>query len=158
MKPVDRLRIRSIVHNWRESPTIPPTYIRVRAVVWECGEGQTDTETAVTTIHFASATPHTKRKHHKLDTESRNDQCRSELRSRREIAVSHRRTAATATLAGFSPTSEFQRAWQRMSRAADEFTRLPHQFSLGCSPTTRDALPSSATAGRHSLQCQRNVT
>jgi len=23
-------------------PTIPPTYIRVRAVVWECGEGQTD--------------------------------------------------------------------------------------------------------------------
>jgi len=22
-------------------PTIPPTYIQVRAVVWECGEGQT---------------------------------------------------------------------------------------------------------------------
>jgi len=33
-------------------PTIPPTYIQVRAVVWECGEGQTythkDTQTAVT--------------------------------------------------------------------------------------------------------------
>ena len=27
------------------TPTIPPSYIRVRAVVWECGEGQTDTQT-----------------------------------------------------------------------------------------------------------------
>jgi len=26
-------------------PTIPPSYIRVRAVVRECGEGQTDTQT-----------------------------------------------------------------------------------------------------------------
>jgi len=26
------------------TPTIPPSYIRVRAVVWECGEGQTDTQ------------------------------------------------------------------------------------------------------------------
>jgi len=25
------------------TPTIPPSYIWVRAVVWECGEGQTDT-------------------------------------------------------------------------------------------------------------------
>jgi len=25
------------------TPTIPPSYIRIRAVVWECGEGQTDT-------------------------------------------------------------------------------------------------------------------
>jgi len=25
--------------------TIPPSYIRVRAVVWECGEGQTDRQT-----------------------------------------------------------------------------------------------------------------
>jgi len=24
------------------TPTIPPSYIRVPAVVWECGEGQTD--------------------------------------------------------------------------------------------------------------------
>jgi len=36
--------------------TIPPSYIGVRAVVWECGEGQTDTQAAVTAIHFASST------------------------------------------------------------------------------------------------------
>ena len=41
------------------TPTIPPSYIRVRAVVWERGEGQTDTS-AVTNIHFASAAPHAK--------------------------------------------------------------------------------------------------
>ena len=28
-----------------EPPTIPPNYIRVRAVVWECGEGRTDRHT-----------------------------------------------------------------------------------------------------------------
>jgi len=37
---------------------------RVREVAWECDEGQThtqtDTQTAVTTIHFASATPYAK--------------------------------------------------------------------------------------------------
>jgi len=27
------------------TPTILPSYIRIRAVVWECGEGQTDTQT-----------------------------------------------------------------------------------------------------------------
>jgi len=27
------------------TPTIPPSYIRVRAVVWECCEGQTDRQT-----------------------------------------------------------------------------------------------------------------
>jgi len=42
------------------SSTIPRSYIRVRAVVWECGEGQTDTQTNATSIHFASATPHAK--------------------------------------------------------------------------------------------------
>jgi len=56
-KPVYRLQIRSILHN---PSAIPPSYIRVRAVVWECGEGQTDTQTAVTNIHFASAMPHAK--------------------------------------------------------------------------------------------------
>jgi len=37
-------------------PTIPPSYIWVRAVVWECGEGQTDThtQTRVTTILYIS--------------------------------------------------------------------------------------------------------
>jgi len=40
----------------------PRSYIRIRAVVWECRKGQTDTETqtAVTNIHFASAMPHPK--------------------------------------------------------------------------------------------------
>jgi len=45
-------------------PNICPSYIRVRAVMWERGEGQTDTQThrqtRVTNIHFASATPHAK--------------------------------------------------------------------------------------------------
>jgi len=50
-----------------------PSYIRVRAVVWAYGRGQTDrqtdrhtdrqrdTQTRVTTIHFASSTTHAKR-------------------------------------------------------------------------------------------------
>ena len=45
------------------TPTIPPTYIRVRAVVWNAARDRqthTDTQTAVTNIHFASATPHVK--------------------------------------------------------------------------------------------------
>jgi len=42
------------------TPTIPASYIRVHAVVWECGEGQTDTQTAVANIYFASTMPHTK--------------------------------------------------------------------------------------------------
>ena len=37
-----------------------PSYIRVRAVVWACGRGQTDRQTRVTTIHFASSTTHAK--------------------------------------------------------------------------------------------------
>ena len=41
-------------------PYHSPSYIRVRAVVWECGERQTDTQTAMTTVHFSSATPHAK--------------------------------------------------------------------------------------------------
>ena len=40
--------------------TMPPSYIRVRAVVWAYGLGQTDTQTRVTTIHFASSTTHAK--------------------------------------------------------------------------------------------------
>jgi len=46
----------------RGSPYHFPSYIRVRAVVWECGEGQTDihTQTAVANVHFSSATPHAK--------------------------------------------------------------------------------------------------
>jgi len=50
------------------TPTIIPSHIRVRAVVWACGKGQTDTHTqthahtqmAMTDKQFASATPHAK--------------------------------------------------------------------------------------------------
>jgi len=41
------------------TPTILPSYFRVRAVVWECSEGQTgrhtDTQMAVTNIHLGYA-------------------------------------------------------------------------------------------------------
>jgi len=39
---------------------MPPSYIRVRAVVWVYGRRQTDTQMHVTTIHFASSTTHAK--------------------------------------------------------------------------------------------------
>jgi len=41
------------------TPTIPPSYIRVRAVI----RRGTDTQTSVTNIHFALATPHVKCNH-----------------------------------------------------------------------------------------------
>ena len=52
--------------------TTPPSYIRVRAVVWAYGRGQTDTQThtqtdtqtRMTTIHFASSTTHAKCNNH----------------------------------------------------------------------------------------------
>jgi len=44
-KPVHQLQIRQIVHNYRAPSTIPPSYIRVRAVVLECCEEQTDRHT-----------------------------------------------------------------------------------------------------------------
>ena len=67
MKPVHQLQIRPIVHNGTKLQV--PSCIRVRVVVWECGEGQTDTQAAVTTIRFASAMPH---------TNVTSDQCRME--------------------------------------------------------------------------------
>ena len=36
-KPMHRLQIRPTVHNQRAHPTIPRSYTRVRAIVWECG-------------------------------------------------------------------------------------------------------------------------
>jgi len=33
------------VHNWGASLTTPPSYIRVRAIVWACRRGQTDRHT-----------------------------------------------------------------------------------------------------------------
>ena len=58
-KPVHRLQIRPKVHNWA-SPTLPQVISGSvqYAVVWECGDGQTDTQMAVANVHFASAMPH----------------------------------------------------------------------------------------------------
>jgi len=39
---------------------MPPSYIRIRAVVWAYGRGQTDTQTCITMIHFGSSTTHAK--------------------------------------------------------------------------------------------------
>jgi len=66
MQPVHRLQIRLIVHNKGAASTTPPSYIRVRAVVWAYGRGQTHThtdrqthtQTHVTTIHFESSMTH----------------------------------------------------------------------------------------------------
>jgi len=44
-QPVHRLQIRPIVHNWGAASTTPTSYIRVRAVVWAYGRGQTDRQT-----------------------------------------------------------------------------------------------------------------
>jgi len=59
-KPVHRLQIRPTVHNYGTLPTIPQSYIPVRAVVWACDDGQTDTQTRVANTHFASSTIHAK--------------------------------------------------------------------------------------------------
>jgi len=45
MQPVHRLQIRPILHNYGASPTTPPSYIRVRAIVQACGRRQSHTET-----------------------------------------------------------------------------------------------------------------
>jgi len=46
------------------TPYHSPSYIQVGAVVWECGEAQTDTQTdtqtRVTNTHLASSTTHAK--------------------------------------------------------------------------------------------------
>jgi len=44
-KFVHRLQIRPIVHNQGAPATVPSSYIRFRAVLWACGEGQTHTDT-----------------------------------------------------------------------------------------------------------------
>ena len=41
-------------------PTTPPSNIRVRAILWAYGRGQTNRQTRETTIHFASSTTHAK--------------------------------------------------------------------------------------------------
>jgi len=44
------------------TPTIPdpPSYIRIRAVLWECGERQTGTQPVIANTHFASTMPQAK--------------------------------------------------------------------------------------------------
>jgi len=44
-----------LTHSVEGTPTIPPSYIQVRVVVWECGEWQSDTQTAMAITHFAQA-------------------------------------------------------------------------------------------------------
>jgi len=44
-KPVHRMQIRLNSAQLQGTPIISPSYIRVRVVVWECGEGQTDRHT-----------------------------------------------------------------------------------------------------------------
>jgi len=44
-QPVHRLQIRPIVHIEGASPTTPPSYIGVPAIVWTCGRGQTNRQT-----------------------------------------------------------------------------------------------------------------
>ena len=56
------LQIRTMVHQ-TAPPTIPQVTSGSVQVVWECGNEQTDRQTAVTNIHFASATPHAKCKY-----------------------------------------------------------------------------------------------
>ena len=83
-KPMHRLHVHPIVHNYMALTTIPPTYIRVCVVVWECGKGQTtDTQTAMTNIHFASATPHSKcKKYTKELKRNKSRVCRDHPRCR----------------------------------------------------------------------------
>ena len=68
MQPVHRLQICPIVHNQGTFPTTSPNYIRVRQQCRHAAADrqtdrhtdrhQTDTQTRVTTIHFASSTTH----------------------------------------------------------------------------------------------------
>jgi len=46
-QPVHRLQIHPIVHNYWASPTTPPSYTRVRAIVWACCRGQAHRHTDV---------------------------------------------------------------------------------------------------------------
>jgi len=65
-KTEHRLQIRQIVHKQRALPiTAPNNYILVRAEVWECGEGESDTDRQTHCrrpwpLYFASSTTHAK--------------------------------------------------------------------------------------------------
>jgi len=57
MKPMHRLQMCRIVHNYRASLPFP-SYIQVHAVVWECGEGQTDTHSSQRDQYTFRSTTH----------------------------------------------------------------------------------------------------
>jgi len=63
-KPVHRLQIRPIVHNYRHLLPFSQVTSGPCSSARECGEGQTDrqsdTQTVVANIHFSSAVPHAK--------------------------------------------------------------------------------------------------
>jgi len=85
---------------------MPASYIRVRAVLWAYGRGQThrqtDTQTRVTTIHFASSTTNAKC----------NNVCATEFRSQSKSAnelierLKAGASIALATEAQFPPNQE----------------------------------------------------
>ena len=60
MKPIHQTENPPNTAQLEDTPTIPLSYIWLRAVVWKCSEGQTDTHMHVANIHFTSATPHAK--------------------------------------------------------------------------------------------------
>jgi len=64
MKPMNRLQIRSIVHNKGAHVPLYSPYIHTGLCssvgMRHSRDRQTDTQTAVTNIHFASAMPHAK--------------------------------------------------------------------------------------------------
>jgi len=57
-QPVHQLQIRPIVHNQGASPTTPPSYIHIRAIVWACGRGQTHRQTHTQTHRHTDARDH----------------------------------------------------------------------------------------------------
>jgi len=78
-----RLQIYQIVNNKRAPLTIPPSYIRVCAVVWACSKGQTDIQThiqtRVTIIHFMSSMTHEKRNNYTKWKDHKGQTCEKKL-------------------------------------------------------------------------------
>jgi len=104
-KPVHRLQIRPIVHNQSAPRTISPNLhpgpcssVRMRRGT----DRQTDTQTAVTNIHFASAAPHATCKYALCDVQ-RTLTWRSTVRARRTSSRKKRKTASWRTSTCPSP-------------------------------------------------------
>ena len=111
------------------TPTIPPSYIRVRAVVRECGKGQTDrqtdththTQTCVTTIDFASSTTVTSSSQFRTSA----DQFSSFYRNvRRTFKVSRTTRAIARALYSHEKDSEESWVFRRPLRTGREGTEM----------------------------------